>query len=125
MLDLQSLPDRVRLEVTRGELEAFATHLLEKAQLIGSSTSPCPITAKEILNINEAAELTGLARQTIYGKISQRRIPFYKSHRKVYFRKSELEAWMLHDRRKTLDEIRAEAENTLLNQKGKGGRNGN
>jgi excisionase family DNA binding protein len=105
MFDINDLPERIKLEITKGDLEAFAQHLLDSLKRdLAFSIDNQP--SKQILTIDDAVEFTGLARQTIYGKISQRQIPFYKVKRKVYFRKSELEEWMLKDRRRTLDEMR-------------------
>lgn len=56
------------------------------------------IAAKSVLNIEEAAVFTGLSRSYLYSCVWDRRIPHYKKGRKLYFKKSELEDWLLEDR---------------------------
>ncbi len=103
-IDLTQLPDRVKLEITKGDLEAFANLLLQQAQPYRENSGP----TKEILNIEEAAVLTGLAKQTLYSFTSQRTIPHFKRGKGIKFRRTELELWMLENRRKTTTEIKAE-----------------
>ena len=55
----------------------------------------------EVLQINDVITLLGLARQTIYGLTSRRAIPFYKRNKKLYFKRSEILAWIEEGRKKT------------------------
>ena len=57
------------------------------------------------LDINEAANYLKIARQTLYGFTSQRLIPFIKKGKRIYFRKSDLENWLLSGRKATKSEI--------------------
>ena len=59
----------------------------------------------QFLTIKEAASLLNLAPQTLYGYTSNRTIPFIKKGKKLYFRKSDLDIWLLEGRKLTLDEI--------------------
>ncbi|MCM1079690.1 MAG: helix-turn-helix domain-containing protein [Clostridium sp.] len=55
--------------------------------------------AKKVLDINEAALLTGLSKSYIYRLTSAKRIPHYKpSGRVLYFDKAEIEEWMKQNR---------------------------
>ncbi len=49
------------------------------------------------------------ARQTVYGWTAQRLIPFHKKGKKLQFLKSEIDAWLKADKRKTATELQAEA----------------
>ena len=49
------------------------------------------------------------ARQTVYGWIGQRLIPYHKKGKKLQFLKSEIDKWLKADKRKTVDELQAEA----------------
>lgn len=49
------------------------------------------------------------ARQTVYGWIGQRIIPYHKKGKKLQFLKSEIDAWLKTDKRKTTTELQAEA----------------
>ncbi len=62
-----------------------------------------------MVNIVEAARITGLAVNTIYDKTYHRDIPHYKKGKRVYFRPSELIAWIGSGRVATSDEIEARA----------------
>jgi excisionase family DNA binding protein len=67
------------------------------------------IGAKTVLDIDETALFTGLRKGNIYNLSSNRQIPHYKRGNKLYFKKSELEDWMLHDRVMTAAEIDSRA----------------
>ena len=47
----------------------------------------------KLLNVAEAAEYLRIAPETLYGLVSQRRIPFRKAGRRLLFLQSELLAW--------------------------------
>lgn len=65
----------------------------------------------EIGGIELAIEVTRLAKPTIYGLVSERRIPHSKRGKKLYFSRRELKEWVKEGRRKTQDEIADEAVN--------------
>ena len=48
----------------------------------------------EFLDVAQACKLLHLARQTIYGLTSTKRIPFVKSRGKLVFRKADLLEWI-------------------------------
>ncbi len=64
---------------------------------------------EQMVNIAEAARITGLAVNTIYDKTYHRNIPHYKKGKRIYFRKSELLAWIGKGRMMTQEEIDAKA----------------
>jgi excisionase family DNA binding protein len=64
---------------------------------------------KNILNLEEVAELTGYSKQGIYGLCSNRKIPHYKQGHKLYFKRKEIEAWMTAKRVSTQAEIESKA----------------
>jgi len=59
----------------------------------------------KIFSIQEASTFLNLAQQTLYGFTSKREIPFIKRGKKLYFRKSELETWLLEGKKKSKGEI--------------------
>lgn len=73
---------------------------LETAALLG---------AKEVLSIEEAALLTGYKVKGLYTLTSEKRIPHYKKNGKLYFKKSELEAWLTENKVLTGAEIHSKA----------------
>ena len=64
---------------------------------------------EQMVKIDEAAKIVGLAVNTIYDKTHRREIPFYKKGKRIYFRESELLAWIEKGRMMTQDEIDAKA----------------
>ena len=64
------------------------------------------IGVKEVLSIEECALIINLSVPHIYRLTSQRAIPFYKPMGgKIYFKKSEIENWLLQGRQATNEEI--------------------
>jgi len=59
-------------------------------------------------------------KPTVYGWVNAGTIPVHKGGKKLRFLKSEIDAWLMQGRKKTLAETAADAENYL---KKKGGRN--
>lgn len=60
------------------------------------------ISAKTVLDLNEAALFTGFSIGHLYRLTSGRQIPHFKKNRKLYFKKSDLEAWMCDNRVQTV-----------------------
>lgn len=73
---------------------------IERATLLG---------AKETLTVEEAAMLIGYTVKGIYQLTSEKRIPHYKKNGRLYFRKSELEAWLTQNKVLTQQEIDSKA----------------
>lgn len=63
------------------------------------------LSAKTVFDLNETALFTGLSKAHIYRLTSEKQIPHFKKAKKLYFKKSELENWMLENRVKTNNEI--------------------
>lgn len=67
-------------------------------------------SSKEVLTIDECALLTGFSKAHIYRMTSQRTIPFYKPFGgTIFFRKTEIEKWLLQGRQATDSEIKSQA----------------
>ena len=64
---------------------------------------------KEVLNIKEASELTGYKRSTLYRMCNEAAIPHYKpSGGRTFFKRTELETWLLSNKVKTITELTKE-----------------
>jgi excisionase family DNA binding protein len=59
------------------------------------------LSAKEALTVPETALLLGISESRVRHLVCDKALPYYKQGAKVYFRKSELEDWMLQDRQDT------------------------
>lgn len=76
-------------------------------------------TQKSILTFKEAALFISLSESYLYKLTSKAGIPCYKPHGKhLYFKREELEQWLLSNRKATTEEIDALATNYVaLRQK--------
>lgn len=67
--------------------------------------------AKTVLSVEDMCLLLGTTRGNVYRMTSQRQIPFYKPQGgKIYFKREEVESWLLRNRTASLDEIESKAE---------------
>lgn len=67
------------------------------------------IGSKEVLNTSEVAMMLNVAVQTVRNMMHEKAIPYYKRGGKAFFKKSEIEDWMLQERIPTNDEIKSQA----------------
>ena len=73
------------------------------------------IYTKEVLNFNEACQYLELSQSHLYKLTSAGSIPHYKPNgKKLYFKRSELEGWLLRNRNDTQDEIDQRAADYLI-----------
>ena len=73
-------------------MEDFKTAILEELKEIKSLSL---LAAKNVLTIEEVALLTGLSVSCLYKKTCAKQIPFYRSSKRIYFNRQEIEAWMM------------------------------
>ena len=72
-------------------------------------------SAKEVLNLEEAACFLGIAKSTLYKMTHENRIPFYKPAGKlIYFEKSVLLDWIRSNRVMSESEIQEAARKKLI-----------
>lgn len=85
---------------------------IEKAVLLRS---------KDVLTIEECSMLTGMTVGSLYRRTSNGEIPYYKPMGgKIYFRKEEIERWMLRGRQPGKSELESDAATYSFLNKGKG-----
>ena len=73
------------------------------------------VEQKKVLNFAETAEYLSVSKSHLYKLTSTMQIPLYKPNReRIYFKREELENWLLRNRIKTYDEIDTEASNYIL-----------
>lgn len=74
------------------------------------------INAKDVLNFNEACQYLKLSQSHLYKMTSAGSIPHYKPNgKKLYFKRSELESWLLGNR----NPIQIEPNGSKLNKRDK------
>ena len=72
-------------------------------------------SAKEVLNLEEAASFLGIAKSTLYKLTHENRIPYYKPAGKlIYFEKSVLLEWIRSNRIMSEAELQEAARKKLL-----------
>lgn len=86
--------------MTREELLELAEVLTEKTKYL----------TKETLTMKEVAEYMGCSTNWLYKLTSEGKIPFYKPFGKmIFFKKSEVDAFLQTNRQSTFAEIHAKA----------------
>jgi len=82
------------------------------------------LASKKALTTDDAVRLTGLSKSHVYKMCCYHKIPHYKSGggKHTFFDRDELNAWMLHRRIKTADELETEAATHIVTKRNKGGR---
>lgn len=93
------------------ELESIIQNSIRKAMEHKGNLEP-KSEADSLLSIKEAATFLNLATPTLYGFTSKRIIPFIKRGKKLYFRRSELEQWLLEGKKQSISQIAANIEKT-------------
>jgi len=65
---------------------------------------------KEIYNFNEASAFLDYSKSYLYKLTHSRQIPHYKPNgKKLYFKRSDLEAWLLRNRVSSQEELERRA----------------
>ncbi|MBR8536642.1 helix-turn-helix domain-containing protein [Carboxylicivirga sp. A043] len=64
-------------------------------------------TGYDYINAKELSELLGVSIKTIYGKVYNRQIPYYKPGGKtLMFKMSEIQEWIKSGRHSTIEELK-------------------
>ncbi len=65
------------------------------------------VSGYDYMNANELAELLGESIKTVYARVHNRQIPFYKPGGKILlFKLDEIREWVKSGRHSTIDELR-------------------
>ena len=89
------------------------TYLKQEIEALFKKAS---LNTKQVLNVEEASEYTGLSTSTLYKLTSSRRIPHSKpSGKKVFFSREALDEWMLKNPVSCLESLDQKASNIMLN----------
>ena len=92
-------------------------HLLIELKANQINVNPRP--AEMFMNVQQVAEYLSLSVQTIYGLTSRLEVPTIKKGKRLYFKKAEIDEWLLKGRRKTKGEIIEQVHNYLIRNKRK------
>ena len=89
--------------------------LLQRLERIEKLLESQKLVSKEVLNFHEACEYLELSQSHLYKLTSGSAIPHYKPNgKKVYFRRVELNAWLLRNRTTSQEELDSMATSFLI-----------
>ena len=89
--------------------------IIERLEKIERLLESQNLLQKEVLNLNEAALYLELSTSHLYRLTSTGCIPFYKPNgKKLYFKRLELDQWLLRNRSTSKEEIETHAANYLI-----------
>lgn len=117
-----SLTDK---ELSFDQLPAAVAVLLEKVEILtdlvkNKYEAGASAPAKEWLSVDELCEYLPdrPSKQTVYGWVCHKQIPYHKKTKKLAFLKSEIDEWVAKSRHQTNEEIYEEAINAYNARKG-------
>ena len=99
-------------DLFRKELEEFFS---SRNQVPSSSHN-----VDELFTVQQAAEFLNLAEATVYGKVLRKELPVCKRGGRLYFSKSDLIEYVKGGRKKTQEEIEAQAVPYIASKKTRG-----
>ncbi len=89
-------------------------------QLLCSQGQPAVEEPEQILNLDSACKLLNLAKPTVYGLVSQRKLPFMKRGKKLYFNREELTRWIHDGHQEVKESLSVIVDKTILAGRKKG-----
>jgi excisionase family DNA binding protein len=101
------------------ELPEVVRRLFEKVEQIENmivNLQPKETDSSDLLNVSEAADLLKISVAALYTKVSRKEIPVSKPGKRLYFNKADLLEWVKLGKRKTLLDIKNEAEGRSNNR---------
>lgn len=101
-------------QVIMEKLDAIEAQIkeIQKRELFNKTET----VTDEIMDIKKASAYIGRTKHTVYSYNRKREIPHYKAGRKVYYKKSDLDAWLTSNRISSKDEIANEVD-TYINKR--------
>lgn len=67
------------------------------------------MSSKNALNTKEVAIMLDISESRVRHLVNEKSLPYYKQGNKTYFKKTEIESWMLHTRYESKAEIESKA----------------
>ena len=111
------------MELTFEELPRAVSLLAEKLdkieQLLQKKNPPAK-EEEQIISLDDACRLLNLAKPTVYGLVSQRKLPYMKQGKKLYFSKTELTNWLKEGHKAVKEDTAVTVDNALSMAKRKG-----
>lgn len=73
----------------------FIYHNMNIEKQLNEIKSLILLSSKKVLTIEEVALFTDLSVSCLYKKTCAKQIPFYRSGKRIYFNRTEVEEWMM------------------------------
>jgi excisionase family DNA binding protein len=101
-------------EISFENLPKAVAHLVSELakikSLVEKGQTPIVPVKRVPIGIEDACQIIGKAKPTVYALVRKRLLPCYKNGKKLYFFEDELLEWIAKGKKKTLLEINAEVE---------------
>lgn len=92
--------------------------VLEKLERLEALINKGYILNKEFLTFEEGAEYLKLSKSALYKLTSNKEIPYYVPGGKIiYFKREDLDKWVLQGKVPAMQELQGEVTNYLLNNR--------
>lgn len=92
--------------------------ILEKLNQLSQQIAEQNLLKKEVLSFKDVCKYLDLSASHLYKLTSQKTIPhFCPQGKKLYFKREEIDQWLLRNRQESFDELEAKAANYLLKHK--------
>ncbi|MEW6469663.1 MAG: helix-turn-helix domain-containing protein [Bacteroidota bacterium] len=98
-----------KLVEQQGEFQQLKKLLQSELEQLKKLLQMAVLSQKETLTFSETAIYTGLSESHLYRLTSKKIIPHYKQGKPLYFKRTEVDAWLTAHPVKTRPEIEREA----------------
>ena len=89
--------------------------LMQKLERIENLIEEQSILKKNVLNFSETCKYLGLSKSHLYKLTSSKSIPhFCPQGKRLYFKRTDMDDWLLRNRQDTQDEIEQQAANYII-----------
>ena len=110
---------KLKTHVTRAQIKITMKEVLQRLTTLEKAIRQQSALMKSVLGVPEAAQYLCVSCSYLYKLTSQGQIPCYKPNgKKVYFRRDELDKWLLRNRKISQEELEQQAVDYCL-QRGK------
>ena len=95
-----------------------AEQILQKLTQLEQKIDEQNLLQKEVINFNDACKYLDISGSHLYKLTSLNQVPrFCPQGKKVYFRRQEIDEWLMRNRQETAEDIETAAANYLIRNK--------
>ena len=95
-----------------------AEQILQKLTQLEQKIDEQNLLQKEVINFNDACKYLDISASHLYKLTYQKQIPhFCPQGKKLYFRRQEIDEWLMRNRQETAEDIETAAANYLIRNK--------